>query len=72
MKPDAIIVRAGRLEQGMFCAPLGRLGAGWGELADAPLPINESSHVCLRYVDGTIYHVHASVLYVALVDSEAP
>lgn len=70
MRPDAIIVRAGRLEQGVTCAPLARLGAGWGELADAPLP--SGSHVCLRYADGSFHSVHASTLYVVLVDSEAP
>jgi hypothetical protein len=72
MKPDAIIVRASRLQQGMFCAPLGRLGAGFYELADSPMPIDDGSHVCLREVDGAIHHAHSSVLYVALVDSEEP
>jgi hypothetical protein len=70
VSPDAIIVRAARLEQGMHCVPFGRPGAGWGELADAPLP--SGSHVCLRYADGSLHNVHAGALYVVLVDSEAP
>lgn len=69
MRPDAIIVRAGRLGQGMVCAPLGRLGAGWSELADEPVPTADS-HVCLRHIDGAIHHVHSSTLYVVLVESE--
>jgi hypothetical protein len=69
ISPDAIIVRAGRLEQGMVCVPLARLGAAWGELADTPL-IWDGHHVCLRYDDGNHYSVHADTLYVVLVASE--
>jgi hypothetical protein len=69
MTPDAIIVRAGRLEQGMVCVPLARLGAAWGELADTPL-IAGDNHVCLRYCDSGFYSVHADTLYVVLVASE--